>query len=162
MRPQKLTKIQSNQFKNQSDIIFRTYQMWTNILARSFDSSEPSTQRKPIYPSNLQNHSFGCSGVFLWFYWNAEPSTLLWRAFVIATPSPRWFDNEPSATSVVSWRHLMLTLSSNRALNFHKTESLARTHTSCPFSLKFTQHAGFQTTVLPSLLKGYVLSTGAT
>jgi len=25
MRPQKLTKIQSNQFKNQSDIIFRTY-----------------------------------------------------------------------------------------------------------------------------------------
>ena len=27
MRPQKLTKIQSNQFKNQSDIIFRTYLM---------------------------------------------------------------------------------------------------------------------------------------
>lgn len=54
----------------------------------------------------------------------------------------------------------MLTLSSNRALNFHKTESLARTHTPCLFSLKFTQHAGFQMAVLPSLLKGYVLSTG--
>lgn len=54
----------------------------------------------------------------------------------------------------------MLTLSSNRALNFHKAESLARTHTSCLFSLKFAQHAGFQMIVLLFLLKGYALPTG--
>ena len=35
----------------------------------------------------------------LWFYWTAEPSTLTRRAFAIATPKARRFDNEPSATS---------------------------------------------------------------
>ena len=36
---------------------------------------------------------------FLWFYWNVEPSTFTRRAFVIATPKARHFDDEPSATS---------------------------------------------------------------
>ena len=79
--------------------------------------------------------------------WSASTSSM---AHTLLTMQP----------SVVSWRHLMLTLSSNRALNFHKAESLARTHSSSLFSLKFTQHTGFQMIVLLFLLKGYALSTG--
>ena len=46
-----------------------------------------------------QKFFFDPTGGFLWFYWNAEPSTLSRRAFAIATPSLRRFDDEPSATS---------------------------------------------------------------
>ena len=42
---------------------------------------------------------FDCTDSFLWFYWNAEPSTLTRRAFAIATPNARQVDDEPSATS---------------------------------------------------------------
>ena len=50
-------------------------------------------------PSIVMTRSFDCTNSFLWFYWNVEPSTLTRRAFAIATPSARWDDNEPSATS---------------------------------------------------------------
>ena len=48
-----------------------------DLPAPSPDCTEPLARRKP----------------------NAEPSTKLWRAFAIATPKARRFDDEPSATS---------------------------------------------------------------
>jgi len=51
------------------------------------------------FPSILQAFSFDCTERFLRFYWNGEPSTLTRRAFAIATPSARYRNAEPSATS---------------------------------------------------------------
>ena len=50
-------------------------------------------------PLIVQTFSIDWTELILRFYWNAELSTLSRRAFAIATPSARWNDNEPSATS---------------------------------------------------------------
>ena len=65
----------------------------------SFDYTEPFTWWKPITHLIILNLSIDCTELFLCFYWIAEPSTKLQRAFVIATPSARYRNDEPSATS---------------------------------------------------------------
>ena len=47
----------------------------------------------------ILNFSFAFTAPLLWFYWNAEPSTLTRRAFAIETPKARYRNDEPSATS---------------------------------------------------------------
>ena len=49
--------------------------------------------------SLLKIFSFDSIEPFLRFYWNIVLSTFTWRALVVATPSARRCDNEPSATS---------------------------------------------------------------
>ena len=52
------------------------------------------------FPLIIQALSFDFTEPILWWYWNAEPSTLTRRTFAIATPKARQVDAEPSATSL--------------------------------------------------------------
>ena len=72
---------------------------YSSCLCPILGSSEILLQFIRSSSSIHQKFFFSSTEGFLWFYWNAEPSTLSRRAFAIATPSARRFDDEPSATS---------------------------------------------------------------
>ena len=79
-----------------------THTFWVfpaNILNFPCEFTEPFMRNHWTFPANSTNLFCELNELFLWMNWNAERSTLSQRALVIATPSARQVDDEPSATS---------------------------------------------------------------
>ena len=98
----------------------------SNVLAFPFDCMESVVRLRWTCPSIVQNCSFDYIEAFLRFYWKTEPSSLSRRAFAIATPSARYRNAEPSATSWIQRSALV-----NPHMRFWKSpKTLQSIHTS--------------------------------
>ena len=80
---------------------------------------DKNVNKLPRKASDVQTQSNDCTELFLWFNWNAEPSTFTRRTFAIATPKVRQDDAEPSATS---W--IQRNASVNPQMRFWKTHKV--------------------------------------
>ena len=114
----------------------------------SFDCSDTLLYFYWNSPSLLLNLFFDLTERFLWFYWNVEPSTLTRRAFAIATPKARRFDNEPSATSWIQ-RNASVNLQIRLACAELKVLKIPKIASEKPY-MRFGQFAK----VLQSIRKG--------
>ena len=83
-----------------SSLLSRT--SWNSPFSPVWTHWKTTTYRLRMYwsfPLIALNCPFDCTDSVLWFNWNAEPSTIIWRTFAIATPKARYRNAEPSATS---------------------------------------------------------------
>ena len=107
MRPQKLTKIQSNQFKNQLDIIYRTHHNSKRQLNNSFCKD------------NLFLLMCNC------FSWKFHPSNLL----------PIDYSSDVSSTSYTFFTSWKIALVIMQNCSFDYSEPFLRMYWSCPLIL---------------------------